>query len=154
MSPQVTENLAHSSYPDRRRGQDCQEYVDGQKQNKKGSLDMKQLLIVAISVTVLLGFGKAFAGEVKGPPGQIDNVNETGAPEHANSNCAFSGLNDFDSNDQVGQQESQVQTAADSFKFYGMPHGVEGRIFSEPIIPGTDVYGGLCRGGTNRDRGE
>ena len=97
-------------------------------------------LAVATFVSVLVG-GLAFAGEVKGPPGQIDNTNTTGAPSHANSACAFSGLNDMDPEE--GQNVSQVQTAADAFKFYGLPHGVQGRGAPELGIPG------LCKGGSN-----
>jgi len=77
--------------------------------------------------------GQAVAGEVKGPPGTPDNTNETGALEHANSACAASGLNDLDSAE--GQTASQVQTAADSWKYYGLPKGSPGTL-------------GLCRGGT------
>ena len=58
---------------------------------------MKRLLVVAACVGSLVsGPGMAFAGEVKGPPGTLNNTNETGAPSHANSACAFSGLNDLD----------------------------------------------------------
>lgn len=97
---------------------------------------MKRLLVVAASVAVLAAAGAsgALAGEVKGPPGQVNNTNETAAPEHANSACAFSGLNDFDTSE--GQNVSQVQTAADSWKYYGLPHGAPGTL-------------GLCKGGTN-----
>ena len=56
---------------------------------------MRRLLVVATSVAVLAA-GGAFAGEVKGPPGTLNNTNETGALDHANSACAASGLNDFD----------------------------------------------------------
>lgn len=87
------------------------------------------------AVLVAGSTGQAFAGEVKGPPGTIDNTNETGALDHANSACAASGLNDFDTTDPVGQMESQVQTAADSWKFYHLPKGAPGKL-------------GLCRGGT------
>jgi hypothetical protein len=99
---------------------------------------MTRLLGVATCVAALVaaGAGGAFAGEVKGPPGTIDNTNATAAPAHANSACAFSGLNDFDPEDLMGQQESQVQTAADSWKFYGLPKGAPGKL-------------GLCRGGSN-----
>jgi hypothetical protein len=98
---------------------------------------MKRLVVVAVSAAVLVftGGSAAFAGEVKGPPGVPDNTNETGALNHANSACAASGLNDFDSLDPEGQMESQVQTAADSWKYYGLPKG----------SPGTF---GLCKGGT------
>jgi hypothetical protein len=97
---------------------------------------MKRLIAAAFCVTALVGVpaGGAFAGEVKGPPGTPDNTNVTGALDHANSACAASGLNDLDSTD-PGQTVSQVQTAADSWRYYGLPHGA----------PGTF---GLCRGGT------
>jgi hypothetical protein len=95
---------------------------------------MKRLLIVAASVAVLAAAG-AFAGEVKGPPNQTNNTNETGALDHANSICAASGLNDFDLSDPNGQTVSQVQTAADSWKYYGLPKGAPGKL-------------GLCKGGT------
>jgi len=96
---------------------------------------MKRLLVIATSV-VALGVGGAFAGEVKGPPGTLNNTNETAALAHANSACAASGLNDFDSED-PGQVESQVQTAADAWKFYGFPKGAVGTM-------------GLCTGGTGQ----
>ena len=63
---------------------------------------MKRLLVVATSVVVLAA-GGAFAGEVKGPPGTLNNTNETGALKHANSACAASGLNDFDLSDQTAR---------------------------------------------------
>jgi hypothetical protein len=98
---------------------------------KEGGGQMRRLLI-ATAVAALVA-GGAFAGEVKGPPGTINNTNETGALDHANSACAASGLNDLDS--QEGQTASQVQTAADSWKYYGLPKGSPGTL-------------GLCRGGT------
>jgi len=87
---------------------------------------MRRLLLVA-SAALALAAGGAFAGEVKGPPNVIDNTNETGALDHAKSACAASGLNDFDTEDPIGQMESQVQTAADSWKFYGLPKGTPGQ---------------------------
>ena len=95
---------------------------------------MRRLLVAAASV-VALAAGGAFAGEVKGPPGTLNNTNETGALDHENSACAASGLNDFDLSDPMGQTTSQVQTAADSWKFYGLPKGSPGTL-------------GLCKGGT------
>jgi len=96
---------------------------------------MKRLVVVAASAAVLVGAGAsgAFAGEVKGPPGTINSTNETGALDHANSACAASGLNDLDQD--APQNESQVQTAADSWKYYGFPQGAPGTL-------------GLCQGGT------
>src|SRR4029450_4699986 len=98
---------------------------------------MRRLLVVAASVAALMGAGAtgALAGEVKGPPGQINNTNETGALDHANSACAASGLNDLDQSS--GQNVSQVQTAADSWKYYGLPKGAPGTL-------------GLCRVGTGK----
>lgn len=84
---------------------------------------MRRLLIAA-SCAAVLASGFAFAGEVKGPPGTLNNTNETGAPSHANSPCAFSGLNDMDESE--GQTVSQVQTPADSWRYYGLPKGVVG----------------------------
>ena len=98
---------------------------------------MRRLAVVAVSAAVLAGTGAsaAFAGEVKGPPNQLNNTNETGALAHANSACAASGVNDFDSAE--GQAVSQVQTAADSWRYYGLPKGAPGKL-------------GLCRGGTGQ----
>ena len=96
---------------------------------------MRRLLVVATAVVMLAAAG-AFAGEVKGPPNQQNNTNTTGALDHAQSACAASGLNDFDTSD-PGQVQSQVQTAADSWKFYGFPKGT----------PGT-----ACRGGSNPEK--
>jgi hypothetical protein len=94
---------------------------------------MRRLLVAAASVALLVSAGAsgAFAGEVKGPPNQLNNTNETGALDHARSACAASGLNDFDSEE--GQNVSQVQTAADSWKYYELPKGAPGTL-------------GLCRG--------
>jgi opacity protein-like surface antigen len=96
---------------------------------------MKRLLVVAMSVAALAGAAAAgaLAGEVKGPPGTVNNTNETGALDHANSACAASGLNDLDQS--AGQTASQVQTAADSWKYYDLPKGSPGTL-------------GLCKGGT------
>jgi len=94
---------------------------------------MRRLLVAAV-VAAGLAAGGAFAGEVKGPPGTLNNTNETGAPSHANSACAFSGLNDYDLSDPEGQIASQVQTAADSWKYYQGPKGTPGQ---------------ACRGGSN-----
>lgn len=57
----------------------------------------KAVCVVAVCVAgmVSVGASAAVAGEVTGPPG---SVGHPGAPKdmsHANSICAFSGLNDF-----------------------------------------------------------
>jgi hypothetical protein len=99
--------------------------------------------MVAVCALAVAGLsaGGALAGEVKGPPGTpcpdtttcVHNTNDTGALDHANSACAASGLNDMDPNE--GQTGSIVQTAADSWKDYGLPKGAPGTL-------------GLCVGGT------
>jgi hypothetical protein len=95
---------------------------------------MKRLLAIAFCAATVVGVSSssALAGEVKGPPGTINNTNTTGALDHARSACAASGLNDLDQAE--GQTVSQVQTAADSWKYYGLPKGAPGKL-------------GLCRGG-------
>ena len=95
-----------------------------------------RMLMITVCTAGLLGLSAsaALAGEVKGPPGTLNNTNETGALDHANSACAASGLNDFDLSDPDGQIASQVQTAADSWKFYDLPKGSPGTL-------------GLCKGG-------
>ena len=100
---------------------------------------MKRLLVVAASAAVLVGAGAsgALAGEVKGPPGDSTtaqpggNPNSTGAPANSNSNCSYSGLNDFDSLE--GQNDRITQT----------PHDVP--------VPGVAGHG-ACAGGTNESR--
>ena len=96
---------------------------------------MKRFLVAAILVAgvVVAPASGALAGEVKGPSRpEVHNTNTTGALDHARSACAASGLNDFDPDE--GQNDSQVQTAADSWKYYGLPKGSVGTW-------------GLCRGG-------
>ena len=95
---------------------------------------MRRLFATAACVVALAGLSAApaMAGEVKGPPStDSHNVDETGALDHARSACAASGLNDMDPEE--GQNESQVQTAADSWKYYGLSKGSPGTL-------------GLCRG--------
>jgi hypothetical protein len=80
-----------------------------------------------------LGTGAALAGEVQGPPGTpgvpfSGSGNPTGAPAHANSICAYNGLNDM--NPAQGPIDVFVQT----------PH-TQG-------VPGAAGHG-TCAGGTN-----
>jgi hypothetical protein len=101
----------------------------------------RSILAAALCAAVFAGgsVSAAVAGEVKGPPGSLataqpgGNPDKTGALDHANSACAASGLNDFDTLE--GQNVSQVSTAADSWKYYGFPKGAPGTL-------------GLCKGGT------
>lgn len=99
---------------------------------------MKRFLAVACCAAAILGAsaGQALAGEVKGPS-TPSNTNDTGALDHANSICAASGLNDL--NVGSGQLVARVQTAADSWKYYGLPKGSVGTL-------------GLCQGGSNPEK--
>jgi hypothetical protein len=100
---------------------------------------MRNKLVAAICAALVAGLGAsgALAGEVKGPPGDSTtaqpggNPNATGAPANSNSNCSYSGLNDFDSLE--GQNERITQT----------PHDVP--------VPGIAGHG-VCAGGTNESR--
>jgi hypothetical protein len=111
----------------------------------------KPLLVVALCTAALMGAGAtaALAGEVKGPPG-TPNADPslaippaggpTGAEDHANSACVFSGLNDMVN----GPTDTIVQTPGEfmqaGFTAPGAPgHGTG--------IPGFFETG--CRGGSN-----
>jgi hypothetical protein len=97
------------------------------------------LAITIFAIALAGAWSSASAGEVKGPPGSTQTTNYTGAREHANSECAYSGLNDYDP--ESGQNVNIVQTVADAWKLYGLPKG----------FPGTS---GACHGGTNPNRGD
>jgi hypothetical protein len=109
--------------------------VDREEGNNMRRSTLITLLAALMVMAMALGASAALAGEVKGPPGddpEVHNTNTTGALDHAKSPCASSGLNDYDQEE--GQNESQVQTAADSWKFYPYEKGDVGTL-------------GLCRGG-------
>jgi hypothetical protein len=96
---------------------------------------MRKKFATAICVAAFTGVtaGAAFAGEVQGGPGTpgvpfSGSGQRTGAPAHANSICAYNGLNDM--NPSQGPIDSIVQT----------PHN-QGS-------PG-DAGHGTCAGGTN-----
>jgi hypothetical protein len=95
----------------------------------------KVFLATAVCAVAVVGAGAGvgWAGEVTGPPGTpgvpfSGSGVRTGAPAHANSICAYNGLNDM--NPEQGQIDSFVQT----------PHN-QGS-------PG-DAGHGTCAGGTN-----
>lgn len=95
----------------------------------------KSFLAAALCAAIFAGgsVSAALAGEVTGPPGTpgvafSGSGEETGAPAHANSICAFNGLNDM--NPSQGPIDSFVQT----------PHN-QGS-------PGEAGHG-TCAGGTN-----
>jgi hypothetical protein len=103
-------------------------------------LKSRMATLLCVATVGALGAGAAFAGEVKGPPYKGDPV-PGGLPSNipatadgkANSLCAFSGLNDYDSLE--GQTSKQTQTPADGAP--GAPgHGFE-------VAPGVFIS---CRG--------
>jgi hypothetical protein len=85
--------------------------------------------------------GVASAGEVKGPPGTPGVIGsgsqtDTQAPSHANSICAFSGLNDFRAEN--GQIEVITQSPGTEHRLGNTPPGVPGTAckgFSNPENP-------------------
>jgi hypothetical protein len=92
---------------------------------------------VCAALFMALGSGTALAGEVKGPPGSVDNPPpesqyNLAARFHANSVCAFSGLNDFVN----GPTDKPTQTPAD-FPAGSAGHGLDG------------VFPIGCKGGSN-----
>ena len=108
----------------------------------------KLAAMICAALVVCLSAGAALAGEVKGPPGTPRATNpvpgtsgRTAAPEHSNSACSFSGLNDLI----VGQgpTDSIVQNPG-----HFMLAGITG-----PGVPGHgDASVGFpigCKGGSN-----
>jgi hypothetical protein len=87
------------------------------------------------------GAGTALAGEVKGPPGipgeaGTGSEEDTAAPTHANSICAFSGLNDL--REGFGQVETRTQSPGTEHRLGNTPPGVPGEAckgFSNPQNP-------------------
>src|SRR3954451_16162988 len=100
-------------------------------------------VVAVMCVTALAGAsaGVASAGEVKGPPGTpgvlgSGSEKPTGAPSHANSICAFSGLNDFRAEN--GQIEVITQSPGTEHRLGNTPAGVPGKAckgFSNPENP-------------------
>ncbi len=94
---------------------------------------MRKTIVSAICAALMAGLsaGAALAGEVIGPPGTpgvlgSGSQTNTAAVAHANSICAFSGLNDM--RPENGPIDSIVQTPHDG------PPGTPGQ---------------ACRGGSN-----
>lgn len=109
---------------------------------RRFAMDPRGVLATAICAAAVAGYGAsaAFAGEVKGPPGTPGVIGsgseeDTAAPEHANSICAFSGLNDFRAEN--GQIEVIVQSPGTEHRLGNTPPGVPGK---------------ACHGGSNPER--
>ena len=95
---------------------------------------MKQLLVAGVcSAAGLVVAGAALAGEVKGPPGD-GNVTPKDM-SHANSICAYSGLNDY------------VEGPKD---FLAQAFGID--VWLYDADPKEFNPGDVCRGGSNPAR--
>jgi hypothetical protein len=96
----------------------------------------KAILAAAVCAVAVVGPGAgAFAGEVTGPPGSIGHPGTPKDMSHANSICAFSGLNDFIN----GPTDFIVQS-------YGQD------VRAHRADPTQFNPGDACRGGSNPDR--
>jgi hypothetical protein len=96
----------------------------------------KSLCLVAVCVAAIVSVGAsaAIAGEVTGPPGSIGHPGTPKDMSHANSICAFSGLNDFVN----GPTDFIVQSYGQDVRL----HGADPTAFNP---------GDACRGGSNPD---
>ena len=67
---------------------------------RKAVVEMRRAILafVVVLVAAAIGTGSAFAGEITG------NGKPTAAPDHANSECSFSGLDDPDADGFVHTQ--------------------------------------------------
>jgi hypothetical protein len=108
-----------------------------------GLFGRRSVLATAACTAAVAAFGAtgALAGEVKGPPGipgefGSGSEEETQGIKHANSICAFSGLNDF--REENGQIEVITQSPGTEHRLGNTPPGVPGkecRGFSNPDNP-------------------
>jgi hypothetical protein len=94
------------------------------------------LLSIAACTAAVAGFSAApaLAGEVKGPPGPGVPTQYTAARTHANSICAYSGLNDFINGPTMVHTQS-----------YGTDVSGKG----DPADPHVFNPGDICQGGSN-----
>jgi len=95
-------------------------------------LGKRSLIAAAVCAVAITGAGAsgALAGEVKGPPGipgefGSGSEEDTAAPEHANSLCAFSGLNDF--REENGQIERITQNNGTELGLGNVSPGAPGK---------------------------
>jgi hypothetical protein len=90
---------------------------------------------VCVAAVVGVSGNVALAGEVTGPPGSVEDPGDEKDMSHANSICAFSGLNDF----VEGPVDFHVQSYGQDVRMYG----ADPREFNP---------GDACRGGSNPQR--
>ena len=96
-----------------------------------------KMLASAVCAVAIAGASAsaAFAGEVTGPPGSIGNPGTPKDMSHANSICAFSGLNDFVN----GPTDFHVQSYGQDVR--------AGR--ADPTDKTLPFPGNSCQGGSN-----
>jgi hypothetical protein len=96
---------------------------------------MKTWFVAVVCALAVAGpsAGAAFAGEVKGPPGSVDNPGAPKDMSNPNSICSFSGLNDFIN----GPTDFIVQSYGQDVRLYDA-HPQDG------FFPGDS-----CQGGSN-----
>ena len=93
----------------------------------------RAFLVLAVCATAMVSFSaSASAGEVKGPPGSVENPGERKDVTRANSICSFSGLNDFVN----GPNDFHVQS-----------YGID--VVMYEADPREFNPGDACRGGSN-----
>jgi hypothetical protein len=93
----------------------------------------KVVCISAFAIAMVsASVGSAFAGEVTGPPGSVGHPGTPKDMSHANSICAFSGLNDFVN----GPTDFHVQSFGQDVRLHGAD-------------PREGNPGDACQGGSN-----
>jgi hypothetical protein len=99
----------------------------------------KAVCVVAVCVATIVSAGAnaAFAAEVIGPPGSVDNPGTPleAATSNANSVCVFSGLNDFVN----GPTDFIVQSYGQDVRLHG----------ADPTDTTLPFPGNSCQGGSN-----
>ena len=105
-------------------------------------MGMRRMLAVAACTAAVVGVGagSAFAGEVKGPPASGPTTDYTAARTHANSICAYSGLNDNPASTNPMDPGGRVQSYGQDVK--------NGSADPHAFNPGD-----ACHGGSNHNRG-
>jgi hypothetical protein len=96
-----------------------------------------KMLAAAVCAVAITGASAsaAFAGEVTGPPGSVGNPGTPKDMSHANSICAFSGLNDYVN----GPTDFHVQSYGQDVR--------AGR--ADPTDKTQPFPGNSCQGGSN-----
>ena len=103
-------------------------------------MQKRSMLAAAVCAIAVAGASAsaAVAGEVTGPPGSVGNPGPPIDMSHANSICAFSGLNDFIN----GPTDFIVQSYGQDVRLHG----------ADPTDKTLPFPGNSCQGESNPDR--